>query len=178
MRHTAVLVAFATLVLGCSTQPASSEVPVPQEPSVAPTVANAAPPRRDPPCLHAPVTLTVVGPTSVVPGATFDAVVNIVRPVSFATPMKLHLDVPTGATLVSGAQDETIVDPSGSSITRKFTLRLGAIPADDLVVTLDVSDPSWGVHGVQRYTFGRADPTPTFATGAGVPASPPRHHSP
>lgn len=107
-----------------------------------------------------PLYLEVHGPTAVVPNTDLDFTVDIVRSTANGAPMTLVVTVPSGAQLRKGAPKEVISDPSTPTVSRTFTLHLGAsIPSADVLVTVDSVNANTGVHATGAYRFGRSAPT-------------------
>jgi hypothetical protein len=114
----------------------------------------------------APLTLSVSGPEAVHAGQRITLDVTIHRRGLAGAPIQLATTLPAGATWVAGALTEIIPDDGAHVVTRRIELQLGsAVPAGDVVVTMDVTGAAGGLHATAVYRFGRPEPrlpTPRF----------------
>lgn len=112
-----------------------------------------------------PLTVKVQGPGKVSPGEKLSLEVNI-KVQQPDEPLRLRVQVPPGATLLQGTEEETITE--GPRVVRTLMLQLDAIPSEDLLVTVEQSGRSWGARGTASYRFGRPEPTLPQANALGV----------
>ena len=109
--------------------------------------------------ISAPLVAKIDGPSDVDHLTEVELQVSIERTLINEAPMKFMLEVPSGAKLVEGNPVETIVDAESATLVRHFRLSFGSVPADDVVATVSVKQPGWGVHATAKYRFGRPAPT-------------------
>jgi hypothetical protein len=100
----------------------------------------------------------VRGPESVQPGSKIELTVTIERRLVDNNPLKLAIQLPQGASLLEGVADEQIVDGRSPTLTRKISISIGAVPASDVLVSVDVRGAGYGVHATDSYRFGRPEP--------------------
>ncbi len=119
-----------------------------------------------------PVLLVVSGPASVATNSDIVVTVHLLRQVPTQAPMVLRATSPVGTTIVTGILAETIKDGAATDIVRRFALHIDAVPTDDVVFTLEMGDAKNGLHAVQRYRFGRAEPQLPNVGAGGTPSPP------
>ena len=103
----------------------------------------------------APVRLSIEGRAE---GPLHHVTLRIERASPNAVPLRVQVALPDGAKLVTGALEETIVDPEAKVVERTVTVRAETVPSGDLVVLIEADGANYGVRGEQRYRFGRAAP--------------------
>jgi hypothetical protein len=118
--------------------------------------------------MRAPYELEVLGPAKVEGNATIEltAVVDVAPP--GLGQLDLELELPFGATLVSGSARERIVDARGV-IERTFVIELAEIPQQDafVIASLPRSDGRYGAYARIPYRFGRPAPKMSFERDTG-----------
>ena len=98
--------------------------------------------------------------------------VAIKRSTPDLAPLDLTVSLPAGAKLVGGATSETITDTRTAQVSRTLHVIIDAIPAADLVVTVDRQTTQWGVHATDQYRFGRPAPKGAQPAAEPLPGSP------
>jgi hypothetical protein len=106
-----------------------------------------------------PLTIVLEGPVNVNRASTVLLSVTISRtPAILQTPIDLTIALPEGVHLVSGALEENVSAESSTEVVREYVIEIGEIPLDDVVVTANIVQPSWGVYATAKYRFGRPEP--------------------
>lgn len=98
-------------------------------------------------------------------------VAHVKRLAALPMPVLLRLEVPAGATLVSGRR-ERVLEPNSEpgEVTETVTLSFAAVPATDLVLLADAESKAAGFHFSATYRFGREEPPPPPAAQPAGPA--------
>jgi hypothetical protein len=107
---------------------------------------------------QAPLVVRVKGPSQVTANSNVDLSISIERRVIDGVPMEMAIQLPEGVSMVGGLQRETITNGQLALVERTVTLAIGAVPANDLRVTVDANGSSYGVHATDFYRFGRPEP--------------------
>jgi hypothetical protein len=127
-----------------------------------PTSANQARPQR------APLVVSVSAKGRVERGGDLDLTITLDR-VAPGAATRLSVELPPGATLVSGLQ---VQDVPGDSTHAERSLRVhlaGNIPASDIHIVADTAGTGYGAHATTAYRFGRPDPVLAQPARTGAP---------
>ena len=160
MNFLTILAALGFLAMACTDQTASlvheNSQPTRQVPEQVPAetterVATSS-------AISAPLVVKIDGPSEVDHVSEVDLELSIQRTLINEAPMKFTLTVPPGAKLIEGISSETIVDAESALIVRQFRLSFDSVPDADVVATVSVKQPGWGVHATDKYRFGRLAP--------------------
>ncbi len=118
-----------------------------------PSAVLADPPQR------APMVATFVGPAKVRPGQQLTVVLHLALTRALDLPLAVTWTVPQGAKLMQPKVLPLRLQPKrGKVVDLKVRFSLTGVPADDLLVAVDVNGGDFGVHATAAYRFGRPEP--------------------
>jgi hypothetical protein len=108
----------------------------------------------------APYVLELEGPDTVDAGSTVTLTATLDVRAHGLPLIELAVQLPEGATLLSGQATERILEPAVGSLTRTFEIAIEDIPRGDVSVVAEITRPDGlaGAHARRTYRFGRAEP--------------------
>lgn len=86
----------------------------------------------------------------------------IERRAALSMPLSWSIELPAGTRLLMGSQTGALSPAPGPAHDElDFIVEVGAIPTEDIVLTVHADGPAFGYHAEVPYRFGRAPPTRT-----------------
>jgi hypothetical protein len=162
-----------TFVAGClaalsacglsACQKTKEPVAEPRSAAVEPKAPLASTPRQTEPQFgphHSPVTVKLLGPEQVQAGQDIEVTAEVEQLVGWHAEVRLSLELPAGARLVSGETSELLPNGNGT-LVRRFVVHLDRVPETDILAVASTQSQSFGARAKSSYRFGR--PEPRFA---------------
>lgn len=107
---------------------------------------------------RAPLRLTLSGPKAPKAGEQIEVSIVVERTAAAFNPLELRVALPRSAKLVDGELLQTIDDKASTKWARVIKVQIDEVPAEDIVVTVDVRGDGFGAHASSAYRFGRPEP--------------------